>query len=329
VKRAANPKPKKPILNLNKQDSISAPKTLIVVTGPTAVGKTALAIELAELFSTEILSADSRQFYREMTIGTAKPTAAEQKQVIHHFIDFLPVTESYTAGQFSHDATALTERLFESLDVLILAGGSGLYVDAVCRGFDELPPADEAVRNQLKTVLQEEGLAGLQKRLLTTDPVYYRKVDLGNPQRLMRALEIGLSTGMPYSTFLKGRSNPRPWRIIKIGLNLDREELYQRINQRVDRMMEEGLLKEAGHLLPYRHLNALQTVGYKELFEYLDKKTSLGKAVELIKQHSRNFAKRQLTWFKKDPDITWFEPGDTQKVADFIKNVMRSIQEFK
>jgi tRNA dimethylallyltransferase len=293
-------------------------KHLIIVAGPTAIGKTALSVALAKHYHCPVLSADSRQFFKEMTIGTAKPTEEEMQGVKHYFIDSHSITEEYNVGKFETEALALLEQLFQKHDKIILTGGSGLYIDAICKGFDELPEADAEIREQISTLYKNEGLPGLQNLLQKLDPDYYSSVDLQNPQRISRALEVCLAAGAPYSTLRKGKSNARNFKTIKIGLNTDREILYNRINARVDIMMEQGLLKEAENLLPYRHLNALQTVGYKELFDFFDKKTDLKTAVELIKQNTRRFAKRQLTWFRRDAEMKWFAPEQGNAIIAYI-----------
>ena len=285
-------------------------KTLIVIAGPTAVGKTAVAIELAKKLNTEIISADSRQFYREMTIGTAKPTTDELKQAKHHFIDSHSIKDSFSVGDFEEQGLALLDDIFKKQDTAILVGGSGLYIKAICEGFDKLPSASPEVRDNLNLEFKTNGIVPLQEKLKVADPVYYSQVDLNNPQRLIRALEVFESTGVPFSSYRKSTVNIRPFRCIKIGLNLPREELYQRINQRVDVMVKDGLVEEVKSLSPYRHFNALNTVGYSELFDYFDGKTDLPSAIELIKQNTRRFAKRQLTWFKKDKEIGWYNPFD-------------------
>jgi len=292
------------------------PKTLIVIVGPTAVGKTAVAIELAKKLNTEIVSADSRQFYREMTIGTAKPTPDELKQAKHHFIDSHSIKENFSVGDFEEQGLALLEGLFKKHDTAILVGGSGLYIKAICEGFDKLPSASPEVREKLNLEFKNKGIVPLQEKLKTADPVYYCQVDLNNPQRLIRALEVFETTGMPFSSYRKFTINQRPFQCIKIGLNLPREMLYQRINQRVDDMVNQGLIEEVRSLLPFRHLNALNTVGYSELFDYFDDKTDLASAIELIKQNTRRFAKRQLTWFRKDKDIKWMDAANID-LADF------------
>jgi tRNA dimethylallyltransferase len=286
-------------------------KTLFVVAGPTAVGKTAIAIELAKKLNTEIISADSRQFYREMSIGTAKPTPKELAQVKHHFINSHSITESFSVGDFEVQGLALLEELFKKYDTVMLVGGSGLYIKAICEGFDKLPSASPEVRDKLNLEFKNEGIIPLQEKLKAVDPVYYSQVDLNNPQRLVRALEVFESTGIPFSSYRKSTINTRPFQCVKIALDLPREILYQRINQRVDDMVKQGLIDEVRSLLPYRHLNALNTVGYSELFDYFDGKISLENAIELIKQNTRRFAKRQLTWFRKDNEIRWVNAANT------------------
>jgi len=285
-----------------------AKKTLIVIVGPTAIGKTALAIQLAQHYGTEIISADSRQFFREMYVGTAKPSAEELAAVPHHFIDSHSVKTLFSTGDFEVQALRLIGQLFEKHDQLIMVGGSGLYIDAVCKGLDDLPETDLQIREQLNQQLATEGLDSIRTQLEAVDPEYYEKVDTSNPQRMIRGLEMFLSTGKKLSSFLTAQNKQRPFHIIKIGLNADRDWVYQRINQRVDQMMEAGLLDEVKSLLPYRYENALQTVGYTELFDYLDGKTDLAAAVEKIKQNTRRFAKRQLTWFRRDENTAWFTP---------------------
>jgi tRNA dimethylallyltransferase len=292
-------------------------KTLIVIAGPTAVGKTAIAIELAKQLKTEIISADSRQFYREMSIGTAKPTDKELAAAKHYFINSHSVTENFSVGDFEKQSLQLLDELFKTHNKIIMAGGSGLYIQAVTRGFDDLPVADEGIRIRLNQDLAEKGIQFLQDALKTADPDYYQQVDLNNPQRLIRALEVFESTGKPFSSFRKATVNKRPFNCIKIGLDLPRDVLYERINQRVDAMIDQGLIEEARSLLSYRHLNALNTVGYSELFDHFEGKTGLDTAIELIKQNTRRFAKRQLTWFRKDKEIKWFmadSPGLTNLI---------------
>lgn len=293
-------------------------KNLIIVAGPTAIGKTALSIALARHYNCPVVSADSRQFFREMTIGTAKPSTDEMQGVKHYFIDSHSIAEEYNVGKFETEAIALLEELFQQYDKVLLTGGSGLYIDAICKGFDELPEADTEVREKINALYKNEGIKGLQDLLKKLDIEYYNTVDLQNPQRISRALEVCLTAGVPYSALRKGKNHFRNFKSIKIGLNTDRETLYNRINLRVDIMMEQGLLKEVEALLPYRQLNALQTVGYKELFDFLDNKTDLPAAIERIKQNTRRFAKRQLTWFRRDSDIRWFEPDEIKNIIDYI-----------
>jgi tRNA dimethylallyltransferase len=294
-------------------------KNLIVIAGPTAIGKTALSIAIAKAYNCPIISADSRQFFKEMNIGNAKPTVAEMNGIPHYLIDSHTITEDYNVGKYEIESIALLEKLFQTNEKIILVGGSGLYIDAVCKGFDELPEADIETRNKINSVLKSKGIEGLQELLKELDINYYNKVDLQNPQRLSRALEVCLTTGIPYSTFRKGKIKKRNFNIIKIGLNTSRDVLYNRINQRVDEMMTHGLLNEVKSLLPFKHLNALQTVGYKELFDYLENKTDLKSAIDLIKQNTRRFAKRQLTWFRKDEEIKWFEPSQINEIMNYIK----------
>lgn len=293
-------------------------KTLIIIAGPTAIGKTALSIALAQHYSCPVLSADSRQFFKEMTIGTAKPSPEEIQSVPHYFIDSHNITEEYNVGKYEREAIALLDKLFRTNEKVVLVGGSGLYVDAICKGFDELPQTDPEVRNKINSLLETEGIKGLQDLLKNLDPDYYNIVDLQNPQRISRALEVCLTAGVAYSTLRKGKKQQRNFTIIKIALNTEREMLYERINKRVDEMMKNGLLEEVKSLLPYKHLNALQTVGYKELFDYFDNKTDLKTAVDLLKQNTRRFAKRQLTWFRRDEEMKWFEPDQLGDIVAYI-----------
>jgi tRNA dimethylallyltransferase len=299
-------------------------KTLIVIAGPTAVGKTVAAIEVAKHFDTVVVSADSRQFFREMSIGTAKPSAEELAQAKHYFIDSHSITEPFSVGDFERECLMLLDDLFKKHDYVVLAGGSGLYIKAICEGFDDLPTADPAIREKLNLELEEEGLNYLQEKLKQADPVYYNQVDLGNPQRIIRALEVFESTGNPISYYRQATVNKRPFHIIKLALNMPRELLYRRINDRVDIMLQQGLLAEIASLLPYRQLNALNTVGYAEIFDYMDGTITLDKAVEMIKQNTRRFAKRQLTWFRKDQQFIWFDAGAPnliEKLVEAVENV--------
>lgn len=299
-------------------------KFLIVVCGPTAVGKTWAAIQLAKELDTEILSADSRQFFREMNIGTAKPSPEELSAAKHHFINSLSVKDEYNVGMFERDALNELDSLFRKKDMAILAGGSGLYINAVCNGFDEVPRANKDIRDKLTEAYKKEGIEYLQNTLKKLDEEHYRKVDLKNSHRLIRAIEVCMITGKPYSEFRKGQKQKRNFTPVKIGLKLDREKLYERINERVDVMMRSGLLEEAKALAPFRAggilPNSLQTVGYKELFDHLEGITDLEKAVDLIKQNTRNFAKRQMTWFRKDDEIKWFDPHEIKQMLLHIKS---------
>ena len=284
--------------------------TLLVLTGPTASGKTALAIRWAERLRTEILSADSRQFYREMRIGTAAPTPDELRRVPHHFVQHLSIHDSYNVYRYEQDALALLEKLFQNHENVILCGGSGLYIDAVCNGIDLLPDPDPELRENLHRMLRENRVEEFHQMLKEKDPEYYEVVDRNNPVRMVRALEVCIQTGQPYSTLRKQQAKERPFQIIKYAITLPREVLNERINRRVDRMMEEGLEAEARQLYPLRHLNALQTVGYRELFDHFDGKCTLEESVEAIKAHTRQYAKRQMTWFKRDSDYRWISPEE-------------------
>lgn len=295
-------------------------KTLIAIVGPTAVGKTAMAISLAQYFKTEIISADSRQFYREMSIGTAKPEAAELAAVPHHFINSHHIAQDYSAGDFEREALAKLDELFRQHDVVVMVGGSGLFVRALCEGLDDLPKAGAEVRERLNSELADLGLEVMKERLKIIDPAYFEVADVDNPQRVVRALEVFEATGTPMSMFHKKEVEKRPFDILTIGLNMDRTALYGRINSRVDHMMEAGLLAEVESLLPYKMKPALLTVGYAELFDFLDGKQSLSEAVDKIKQNSRRYAKRQITWFKKYGNTHWFQPSETVEIIRFIES---------
>jgi tRNA dimethylallyltransferase len=299
-------------------------KYLVVLSGSTAVGKTVLAIKLAQQFKTVVLSADSRQVFKEMAIGTAKPTLEEQQGVKHYFIDHVSIHDQpvYDAAQFEKEAIALLDELFQSHDVVILAGGSGLYVNAVLNGLDDMPEVPVLIREQLSHELEEKGLLVLLEELRLNDPVYYDKVHRENPRRVQRALEVIRYTGRPFSDFHSGTSKQRTFNVIHIGLERDREELYARINLRMELMLEAGLEEEAKALYPYRVLNALQTVGYKEVFEFMEGQYSREEMVEKLKQHSRQYAKRQMTWLKKDKTIQWFHPSEEVKILNCIQELM-------
>jgi tRNA dimethylallyltransferase len=291
---------------------------LVIVAGPTAVGKTSTAIHIASHFSAEIISADSRQFFREMKIGTAFPSAEELARVPHHFAGHLSIHDSYNVSRFETDVLSQLDHCFARQQVCVLTGGSGLYINAIVDGIDVLPDPDESLRQELKFMYAEKGIVALQDRLLVLDPVYHARVDLQNPVRLIRALEVCIATGKPYSSLRAKKSVARPFRVIPIGLTLAKEELNARINDRVDRMVAAGLVEEARSLYPFRHLNALNTVGYKELFDHFDGRMSLGEAVEKIKTNTRRYAKRQMTWFRKDQRYKWFAPDDLTSILAWI-----------
>lgn len=282
-------------------------KTLLTIVGPTAIGKTRMAIALATHFGTEILSCDSRQFFKELRIGTAVPSAEELAQVPHHFIQHKSIFESYSVGDFERDAIALLDDLFRKYDVVVMVGGSGLYAKAVIDGLDDFPEVDEVIRQELNEAYAQKGIGYLQELLKTLDEVQYNQMDVQNPQRLIRALEVCRASGKPYSSFLQKKEKQRDFTSVQIGLTADRTDVYERINKRVDMMLEEGLLIEAQDMMPYKHLNALQTVGYKELFSFFEGECSFEAAIEAIKMNTRRFAKRQFTWFQKDKRIKWFD----------------------
>lgn len=288
------------------------------------MGKTACSIRLAQYYKTGIISADSRQLYQTLDIGTAKPTSAELAAVPHHFVDILPPEIEYNAGQFERDALQLLEKLFHSHNVVVVAGGSGMYVQALCQGIDEMPPIPAEVRELLNHRLEAEGLAALVQELQERDPAYAQEVDRNNPQRIVRALEVCLFTGRPYSSFRRKQYSRRPFGIIKVGLDRPRHDLYARIDLRMDAMIAEGLFEEAHRLHPFRELNALQTVGYKEIFDYIDGLYGREEAIRLLKRNSRRYAKRQLTWFRKDPEYTWFHPEETDVIIDWCNQQMNA-----
>lgn len=292
---------------------------LIIVCGPTASGKTSLAIHLAQQYATEILSSDSRQFFKEMNIGTAKPSAEELAVVKHHFINSLSIHTVYNAGDFEREGLKLLAQLFLQHRVVIMAGGSGLYIKAICEGLNSYPEVSPSIRRQLNLAFQHKGLAYLQEELLKLDPVYYKQVDTNNHRRMIRALEICKGTGRAFSSFQTQNKTERDFEVIKLGIFWERWQLYQGINERVDTMLSQGLEQEARTLYAYRRLNALQTVGYKEFFAYFDGVTSKEKAIERIKRNSRRYAKRQMTWFNKQGDIKWFKaPLDLSAVVDYL-----------
>jgi tRNA dimethylallyltransferase len=302
--------------------SIKTQKTFIVIAGPTAVGKTKIAIELAINFKAEIISADSRQFYKEIPIGTAQPNSEELQQAKHHFIANKSIVEQYNVSDYAQDVEKFCSEYFLKNDTLIMVGGSGLFIDAFCNGLDDIPDVDENLREELNQLFEKEGIEVLQNELKAKDPEYFEIVDQDNPRRLIRALEIIRHTGNKYSSLRKKEKKQHAFEIIKIGLNQDRNELYEKINKRVDLMLENGLVEEAKSVLKYRKHNALNTVGYKELFDYFDQKTSLEEAVELIKRNSRRYAKRQMTWFKKDEAYIWFDHSSYPKIVEFLNSKM-------
>jgi tRNA dimethylallyltransferase len=292
--------------------------TLIVLLGPTGVGKTDVSIEIARHAGCEIISADSRQFYTEMKTGTSVPSDEQLAEIIHHFIRFKPVSEYYSSSLFERDVIKLLPDLFEKNRVVLMTGGSGFYIDAVCGGIDDIPDADPSIREKYNLKYKEEGIAGLRMTLKLLDPEHYEVVDLKNPKRIIRALEICETTGRPYSSFLTKQKRERDFQIIKIGLERPREELYERINRRVDRMIEDGIENEARSLYNQRHLNALNSVGYREFFNYFEGKSTREKAIDLIKQNSRRYAKRQMTWWGKDKEIRWFDPENVEEIIKYI-----------
>lgn len=299
-------------------------KTLLSVVGPTAIGKTKLAIKLAQHFNTEIISADSRQFFKEMAIGTAVPDEDELAAAPHHFIQHKSILEPYSVGDFEKEALKKLDELFKEKDTVILVGGSGLYVDAVTKGLDNFPKVDASVRAGLNILFKEEGVTALQQKLEDLDPEYYNKVDKDNPHRLIRALEVCIGSGKPYSTFLNQEKPKRPFNVITIGIMADREIIYNRINTRVDLMEQNGLLEEAKTLLGHQSLNALQTVGYRELFQFFNGNWTLEFALSEIKKNTRRFAKRQLTWFKKNKETLWVNFNDDPK--DIITSIEEKLQ---
>ncbi len=285
-------------------------KKLIVLLGPTGVGKTEISLRMAEHYGCPIISSDSRQIFRELKIGTAAATEEQMERVKHYFVGTHSIHDAYSAGQYEEDAMALIEELFGAHDTLMLVGGSMMYIDAICKGFDKIPAVTAELRESLRKEYEEKGLVWLQGELERLDPVHYARVDQMNPKRMLHALEVCMGTGQPYSSYCTGEKKERPFKIVKIGLNRPRPELYERINQRVEEMMEEGLLDEAKPYFEYRHLNSLNTVGYKELYSYMDGTWTLDFAVNMIKQDSRRYAKRQLTWFNADKEIQWYHPDE-------------------
>lgn len=292
--------------------------------GPTAVGKTDISLELAEQLHTSIISADSRQLYADLKIGTAAPTPEQLSRVQHYFVGTLQLSDYYSAAQYAEEVLALLDTLFQQQDVALLTGGSMMYIDAVCQGMDDIPTVDADTRAMVWQRYEEVGLEGIQRELKMLDPEYYAIVDLKNHKRIIHALEICYMTGKTFTSFRQRKTAERPFNIIKIGLNRERSELFSRINLRVDQMMQEGMLEEARKVYPYRHLNSLNTVGYKELFKYLDGEWTLEEAVEKIKRNTRIYAKKQLTWFKKDMSIRWFHPDQRTDIISYINTQLNA-----
>lgn len=298
------------------------PNYIVCIQGPTATGKSDLAVYLAKHFDTEIISADSRQFFKEMSIGTAKPTNEELQKIKHHFIDFLSVKDKYSAFDFEQQALKVISSMLQNHKLPILMGGSGLYIDAVIKGFNAIPDTDSVLRKQLIDEFHESGLNAMLKKLELLDPDYYQKVDRSNPRRVLRALEVCIGTGIPYSKFLNKPKTKRPFKTIRIGISYPSSELYNLINQRCDRMLNNGLIDEVRSLYNLKHLSALQTIGYREFFPYLNNEISIDFAIEKFKQHSRNFAKKQMSWLRSDKDIIWFIPPDKKLILDYISKCL-------
>jgi tRNA dimethylallyltransferase len=301
-------------------------KNLVIIVGPTAVGKTAIGIELAKYFNTEIISADSRQMFREMNIGTAVPSKEELNSIKHHFIQHKSVFDYYNASMFEFDVLDLLDELFVKFDTVLMVGGSTLYIDAVCYGIDDLPTIDLEVRKKVTENYKTHGIEYLRRELKMLDPDHYQKVDLRNPNRMMKAIEISVMTGKPYTSFLTAQRKERKFNIIKVGLNCEREMLFSRINNRVDEMIANGLLNEVKGLEYARDTNALKTVGYREIFDYLDGKITLEAAAEQIKVNTRRYAKRQITWFSRDKEMPWFEPGLINEIVKYIQNKISNMK---
>lgn len=294
---------------------------LVVITGPTAVGKTKLCVKIAQHFNTEIISADSRQFYKELSIGTAKPIPEEMKNIPHHFINNLSISEEYNANDFEKDALKLLKQLFNRHKIVILTGGSGLFIDAICNGFDaDLPGADQNIRLKLENLYNKYGIEILQEKLKQLDPEFYKEIDLSNVKRLYRAIEVCIISNKPYSELRQGKQQERPFRILKVALNREKEELFDRINQRVDLMIESGLIEEVKSVIKYKNHNALKTVGYTEIFEHLDGEITLDKSIKNIKTNTRRYAKKQINWFNKSNDYRWFKPSQEKEIIELIQS---------
>lgn len=299
------------------------PKQLIVLIGPTAVGKTKLSVQLAHHFATEIISADARQCYKYMDIGTAKPTRSERAEAVHHLVDFLPLEKNYSAGAFERDVLKLLDTLWTRHQQVILTGGSGLYIKAVCQGLANMPVIPQGLYNQLDAFYKQKGLNPLLQLLAQKDPAYYAQVDKKNPRRIIRALAVCEASGKPYAHFRSEKPLTRPFQVIKIGLTLPKEILYQRVNHRVDAMVQEGLFEEAKRLYAHKDLPCFKTIGYQEVFDFLEGKYSKQETIDRIKQHTRHYAKRQLTWFRNDPDIMWFAPTDELAIKAYLESRLR------
>lgn len=295
--------------------------TLVVIIGPTGVGKTEICLKLAEYYGSPIISADSRQIYKGLTIGTAAPTEKQLSVVPHYFVGTLDLDKYYHAAQYEQEVLKLTAHLFPKHPILFLTGGSMLYIDAVCKGIDMIPDVPQELRNELYERFHQEGLDGIRQELKLLDPEYYARVDLKNYKRVIHGLEVCLASGKPFSSFHTGKAKERPFKIIKIGLNRPREELFHRINLRVEKMIEDGLVNEAQEMYPNRNLNSLNTVGYKELFSYFDGEWNLETAIRKIQRNSRIYAKKQLTWFKKDPEIKWFHPDEYDAILTYLETL--------
>ncbi|MFN8261297.1 MAG: tRNA (adenosine(37)-N6)-dimethylallyltransferase MiaA [Chitinophagales bacterium] len=308
---------------MNLKSQISNPKFLIVIAGPTAVGKTSLAIHLAKHYDTEIISADSRQIFKELNIGVARPTEQELKEVRHHFIANKSIHDYCSAGEYEREVIALLDELFKTKDAIILCGGTGFYINALLNGFDEMPPIDENIRLELNRQFEDFGIGHLQDKLQELDEETYKTIDIWNTQRVIRALEVCIGTGQKFSSYKRKNAVQRNFNPVKIGLNISKEQLQHNINSRVDEMMRNGFLEEARSVYEFRNHNALQTVGYKELFDFIDGRTTFEEAIDLIKLHTRQYAKRQLTFFNKHKDYTWFEPKQIASIISFIDDVIR------
>ncbi|GAB4457419.1 MAG: tRNA (adenosine(37)-N6)-dimethylallyltransferase MiaA [Bacteroidales bacterium] len=296
---------------------------LIILAGPTAIGKTDLAVDIAHELNTCIIGCDSRQFYKELKIGTAPPSVEQLKKVQHHFVHFLSIHDYYNVSKYENDVNVRLSEIFKTNQAVVLAGGSGLYIDAVIKGIDDMPDIDTELRDDLNRQLSEKGLEWLRAQLQKLDFETYQKIDLSNKNRILRAVEVCLQTGIPYSSFLKRQSKSRPYKMLKIALDMSRELLYERINNRVDIMIKQGLVEEANQYYPFKNLVALKTVGYKELFDYFDNKITLEEAIDLIKRDTRKYARKQLTWFRRDKEYHWFHPGAKDRIMNFILSQLK------